>query len=137
MSPWLELSRAAVADVRRVLEDLPGRSSREPVVGTGLGGDETTAVDAAAEAAIVARLAESGRPFTLVSEELGEKRFGGGDGPWIVLDPIDGSLNAKRGIPFFLRGRREPRCARPPQARRLVELVRRSRLPLQRSRPRR
>ena len=101
MSPWLELCRAAVADVRRVLEDLPGRSSREPVVGTGLGGDETTAVDAAAEAAIVARLAESGRPFTLVSEELGEKRFGGGDGPWIVLDPIDGSLNAKRGIPHF------------------------------------
>ena len=100
MSPWLELCRAAVEDVRGVLAELPGRAEREPVVGTGLGGDETTAVDEAAERAVVARLAASGESFTLVSEELGEKRFGDG-GPWIVLDPIDGSLNAKRGIPHF------------------------------------
>ncbi len=42
-----------------------------------------------------------GLDFTLVSEELGERAFGG-DGAWrVVVDPIDGSLNAKRGIPFF------------------------------------
>jgi myo-inositol-1(or 4)-monophosphatase len=99
--PWLELCRAAVEDVRAVLAELPGRAEREPVVGAGLGGDDTTAVDAAAEAAIVSRLASSGESFTLVSEELGEKRFGDGEGPRVVLDPIDGSLNAKRGIPFF------------------------------------
>src|SRR5207342_741189 len=35
---------------------------------------------------------------TIVSEEVGIV----GDGPTrIVVDPIDGSLNAKRGIPFF------------------------------------
>ena len=40
--------------------------------------------------------------FTLVSEELGQRVFGdGGDGLTVVCDPIDGSLNAKRGIPFF------------------------------------
>ena len=39
--------------------------------------------------------------FTLVSEELGERVFGTG-APWrVVCDPIDGSLNAKRDIPFF------------------------------------
>ena len=101
MSPWLELCRAAVRDVDDVLERMPGRADREPVVGTGLGGDETTAVDDAAERAIVRRLEESGESFFLVSEELGEKRFGDGEGPWVVLDPIDGSLNAKRGIPHF------------------------------------
>ena len=101
MTPWLELCRAAVEDVRAVLAELPGRAEREPVVGAGMGGDDTTAIDAAAEAAIVARLESSGESFTLVSEELGEKRFGDGDGPRLVLDPIDGSLNAKRGIPFF------------------------------------
>jgi myo-inositol-1(or 4)-monophosphatase len=43
-----------------------------------------------------------GVDFTLVSEELGERRFGdAAEGLVIVLDPIDGSLNAKRGIPFF------------------------------------
>jgi myo-inositol-1(or 4)-monophosphatase len=103
VTPWLELCRAAVGDVRAVLAAMPGRAEREPVVGAGRGGDDTTAIDAAAEEAIVARLAASGESFTLVSEELGVRRFGdGGDGGVrLVLDPIDGSLNAKRGIPFF------------------------------------
>jgi myo-inositol-1(or 4)-monophosphatase len=103
VNPWLELCRGAVADVQRVLADLPTRSEREAVVGAGQGGDETTAIDAAAEAAIVARLQrlhEHGLDFTLVSEELGERRFGG-DAVRVVVDPIDGSNNAKRGIRFF------------------------------------
>jgi myo-inositol-1(or 4)-monophosphatase len=96
---WLELCRAAVSDVRHVLEQLPSRAEREPVVGDGVGGDETTAVDAAAERVIVERL--SALPdYTLVSEELGEVVRGSGS-PWLVLDPIDGSLNAKRGVPHF------------------------------------
>jgi myo-inositol-1(or 4)-monophosphatase len=101
VSPWLEACRAAVEDVRAVLVELPGRAEREPVVGAGLGGDETTAIDEAAERVVVARLQATGEPFTLVSEELGELRFGDGGSTWVVLDPIDGSLNAKRGIPFF------------------------------------
>ena len=47
------------------------------------------------------RLEALGGDFTLVSEELGERTFGDGGGTRIVVDPIDGSLNAKRGIPFF------------------------------------
>ena len=84
-----------------MLAALPGRAEREPVVGAGLGGDDTTAIDEAAERAVLARLAETGAGFTLVSEELGERRFGDGDGTWVVVDPIDGSLNAKRGIRHF------------------------------------
>jgi myo-inositol-1(or 4)-monophosphatase len=66
-----------------------------------MGGDETVAIDAAAEEAIVRRLEQSGGSFTLISEELGEKRIGAGGQTHVVVDPIDGSLNAKRGIPFF------------------------------------
>jgi myo-inositol-1(or 4)-monophosphatase len=103
LNPWLELCREAVGDIRQVLTELPGRAERAPVVGAGKGGDDTTAVDAAAEAAIVAcleRLHGRGHDFTLVSEELGERWFG--NGPLrVVVDPIDGSNNAKRGIPFF------------------------------------
>ena len=90
--------------MRRVLAELPTRADREPVVGTGVGGDDTTAIDAAAERAIVDRLGvlhRNGAAFLLVSEELGEHRFGGDGKLRVVLDPIDGSLNAKRGIPFF------------------------------------
>ena len=101
MNAWLETCRGAVADVKRVLEELPTRDEREPVVGAGVGGDETTALDQAAEDAIVKRLQAGGDSFVLVSEELGEKVIGSGGDGRIVLDPIDGSLNAKRGIPFF------------------------------------
>jgi myo-inositol-1(or 4)-monophosphatase len=98
LTDWLGVCREAVEDVHGVLRDLPSRDEREPVVGDGVGGDETTAVDAAAERVILERLrAVDG--VTVVSEEVGEL---GGNGPWrVVVDPIDGSLNAKRGIPFF------------------------------------
>ncbi len=98
---WLETCRAAAGDVRRELERLPGRAERELVVGDGVGGDETTAVDEAAERVIVERLEATGRDFVLVSEELGEKTVGSGGLTRVVVDPIDGSLNAKRGIPYF------------------------------------
>jgi myo-inositol-1(or 4)-monophosphatase len=95
--PWLDLCRAAADDVRAVLGELPGRAEREPIVGTGLGGDDTTAIDEAAERVILMRFAGLD-DVRIVSEEVGIS----GDGRWtIVVDPIVGSMNAKRGIPFF------------------------------------
>jgi myo-inositol-1(or 4)-monophosphatase len=97
LTEWLALCRAAVEDVRGVLAELPRRSDREPVVGSGMGGDDTTAIDAAAERVILARF-EGLDDLTIVSEEVGVL----GDGAThVVIDPIDGSLNAKRGIGFF------------------------------------
>jgi len=101
VSDWLELCRGAVRDIDRVLVELPTRAEREPVLRVGEGGDDTTAIDAAAEATVVARLEALGADFTLVSEELGERVFGTGGSVRVVVDPIDGSVNAKRGIPFF------------------------------------
>lgn len=105
MTDWLSVCREAAAAVRTVVADLPTRAEREPSSRVGEGGDETTAIDEAAEQAVVGRLQAlhaSGVDFTLVSEELGEGRFGHpSDGLMVVVDPIDGSMNAKRGIPFF------------------------------------
>jgi myo-inositol-1(or 4)-monophosphatase len=96
LTDWLALCRASVEGVRRVLAELPTRADREPVVGSGMGGDETTAVDAAAERAVLANF--DGLDVTVVSEEVGVA----GDGrTHVVVDPIDGSLNAKRGIGYF------------------------------------
>ena len=101
MTDWLEICRAATRDVCTVLEEMPTRAERELVVGDGEGGDETTAIDEAAERAVVARLDAAGLDFALVSEELGYRAPRGEASPIVVLDPIDGSINAKRGIPFF------------------------------------
>jgi myo-inositol-1(or 4)-monophosphatase len=90
-----------VADIRDVLERLPTREEREPILRLGEGGDDTTAIDAAAEEAVVERLAALQGDFVLVSEELGTRTFGTGGTRRVVVDPIDGSVNAKRGIPFF------------------------------------
>jgi myo-inositol-1(or 4)-monophosphatase len=98
MTDWVDVCRACVADVRAVLGELPTRVEREPVVGQGLGGDDTTAIDKAAEDAILARLRAVEEPLTIISEEVG--RFGDGS-TVVVVDPIDGSLNAKRGLPLF------------------------------------
>jgi myo-inositol-1(or 4)-monophosphatase len=101
---WLAVCREAAEAVGAAIESLPTRIEREPVLAAGLGGDDTTAVDAAAEAAVVSvleRAAASGDGFVLVSEELGERAFGDGGDTRVVVDPVDGSLNAKRGIPLF------------------------------------
>jgi hypothetical protein len=39
VTDWLAVCRDAVEDVRAVLEELPTRVEREPVVGDGEGGD--------------------------------------------------------------------------------------------------
>jgi len=96
MSDWHALCRFARDDVAGVLAELPLRADREPVVGAGEGGDETTVIDAEAERVILDRFRRE--DVRIVSEEVGVE----GDGRWtVVVDPIDGSLNAKRGIPFF------------------------------------
>jgi myo-inositol-1(or 4)-monophosphatase len=96
VSPWLELCRAAVADVKGVLAAMPGREERERVVGEGKGGDLTAALDEAAETATLRHFDRD--DVRIVSEEIGFR----GDGRYTVLvDPIDGSQNAERGIPYF------------------------------------
>ncbi|WP_249011662.1 inositol monophosphatase family protein [Conexibacter sp. DBS9H8] len=101
-SDWLVACRSAVTDVRSLLESLPSIADRAVETGTvGSGGDDTLMIDAAAEEAIFAQLDAlhaGGLDFTAVSEERGEVSFGGGP-LRVVIDPIDGSLNAKRGLP--------------------------------------
>jgi fructose-1,6-bisphosphatase/inositol monophosphatase family enzyme len=59
---WLDFCRRVSADVESALADMPTRDDREPVVGQGSGGDETTVMDERAERAAVAQLeAPAGR----------------------------------------------------------------------------
>jgi len=93
-----------VEGLREVFAEHP--TSRERIVetgDTGEGGDLTLVIDSQAEDAVFAQLdalhAEGAR-FTAVSEERGVVEYGGGD-VRVVIDPLDGSLNAKRGMTHF------------------------------------
>jgi myo-inositol-1(or 4)-monophosphatase len=67
---------------------------------TGSGGDRTLKIDDAAETLVfgeLERLHGQGHRFSAISEERGAVDFGD-PGVLVVIDPIDGSLNAKRGL---------------------------------------
>ena len=99
---WLRICRRATSELRGILRDRPSTAERVREVGTrGEGGDRTLLIDAAAEDAVFDQLAglhDQGLRFTAVSEERGTVDFGSTD-TLVVVDPIDGSVNAKRGLP--------------------------------------
>lgn len=102
MTPdWLEACRRAVVEVRNILAAAPTTAERLRETGTiGFGGDATLEIDGDAEDAIFAelqRLHDEGARFSAISEERGPVDFGS-PLPLVVIDPIDGSTNAKRGL---------------------------------------
>jgi myo-inositol-1(or 4)-monophosphatase len=101
---WLTICRSMRDGVRAAVAAVP-RERRADELGRGAGGDTTVAIDRVAEDAALAVLsaltAATGVGITVVSEELGERTLGTG-APWrVVIDPVDGSLNAKRGLPLY------------------------------------
>ena len=101
---WLGACRGAVAGLRDVLRAHPVTRQRAIETGElGEGGDRTLVIDAQAEHAVFAQLDAlhaAGHRFTAVSEERGEVAYGEA-GVRVVIDPIDGSLNAKRLLPHY------------------------------------
>jgi myo-inositol-1(or 4)-monophosphatase len=74
----------------------------QPDLGRGAGGDQMKLVDLAAEKAIVEVLLKNEVSFTLVSEESGIKEYGSkAKDCYVTIDPIDGTTNLVRGIPFY------------------------------------
>jgi myo-inositol-1(or 4)-monophosphatase len=97
---WLAVSRRAAERVRAELARFATTAERSVETGRGEGGDRTLVIDQAAEDAVLAELEAVGVPLTVVSEERGEVELHGGGPTWAVVDPVDGSLNAKRGLPY-------------------------------------
>jgi len=75
--------------------------SSDKIVGEGASGDITKMIDLVAEEAAISYLESTQFEGRLLSEEFGEKRFGTADYPLLVLDPVDGTTNATRGISFY------------------------------------
>jgi myo-inositol-1(or 4)-monophosphatase len=101
---WTVACSRAVEVQQRIFEEHRTIGQRTQYEGLGEGGDRTLVIDRLCEDAVFAELDAlhgEGHSFTAVSEERGSVTFGDGDSPLrVIIDPIDGSLNARRTIPL-------------------------------------
>ena len=101
---WLAACRRMVAEMEPLFAAEPTVAERTVYEGVGEGGDRSLRLDRLSEDVVFAELERvhaGGLAFRAVSEERGEVDFGDGGELVVVIDPIDGSLNARRTIPAF------------------------------------
>jgi len=67
----------------------------------GADGTPTKSIDRIAENAVLCELRSSGLGFRVLSEEIGEVLIGKQPDYFLHLDPLDGTFNAIKGIPFY------------------------------------
>jgi myo-inositol-1(or 4)-monophosphatase len=100
---WLGVCRRVVGGLQSMLKEHPTTRERAVELGRGEGGDQSLVIDRAAEEVIFAELDElhrGGYRFLAISEERGEVDYGD-SGVRVIIDPIDGSMNAKRGLHHY------------------------------------
>jgi len=100
---WPAACRRIVDAQRELFSRDPGIAERTVYEGIGEGGDRALAIDRRCEDIVfdeLEALHAEGHEFTAISEERGAVTFGAGQSAArVVVDPIDGSLNARRTIP--------------------------------------
>lgn len=94
-----DLCREVADAVEEVVEPIAGEVGAGEVVGMGADGTPTKQIDEAAEDAALEVIEEYG-DLRVVTEEAGEVVYGEPTHT-VVLDPVDGTYNAAKGIPLY------------------------------------
>ncbi len=99
---WRDISHKIIDEVSKVVSPLIGREKSGETVKMGADGTPTKMIDIVAEEKVIEILKSTGKPVTLVSEEIGELKIGE-EPPEVVfvVDPLDGTINALKNIPFY------------------------------------
>ena len=90
--------REALEEARRAARDSLSRGVRS--LERGAYGDISYTFDVDVESAVVETLKTRLGDVVIASEEMGVRRFGNPE-YYVVIDPVDGSKNAARGLPFY------------------------------------
>lgn len=96
----MSILKEAADEVYSAVSPLLGTEISRETVGLGAGGDSTKHIDALAEDVIIQYLKRKQVSCTLISEERGTIRIGQGKEAYLIVDSIDGTTNAVRGISF-------------------------------------
>ncbi len=100
MVNWESILKEAGEQVQSIADQLRGRRSGLEAQGQGAGGDVTMKVDADAEKRIMDIVTGQVGDVRFVTEEAGV--VGPSGAQWtVIIDPIDGSANYARGLPFY------------------------------------
>jgi len=99
---WLNVLEACSQKMRREILNVYQTTEAGRGFGVGAGGDIKKKIDLVAERALLETLREHNASCTLISEESGTKRVGAEPSKFtLTADPLDGTTNALRGLPFM------------------------------------
>lgn len=104
--PTIDFLKQIALKVSKTVSPLIGTEEGAKEFNRGAGGDISMKIDNVAEEIIIDELEESDVNILLMSEEVGNKYIGDKEraertGKRLIVDPIDGSTNSSRGIPFY------------------------------------
>ena len=95
---YAEIARDIATLIEKAITPLLGTPEGQALAGKSAGGGFTRKIDRVAEDAVIDYLERGSLEYTLITEESGMR----GDGDTtIILDPLDGTINALAGIPFY------------------------------------
>jgi myo-inositol-1(or 4)-monophosphatase len=98
---WMEILQECSQKMRRAALRFYGSPKAAVGFGVGAGGDISKRIDLVAEKALIDCLGKHEISCTLISEESGKKKIGFGNSEfYVTTDPVDGTTNAIRGLPF-------------------------------------
>jgi len=105
MEITLDLLKSIALEVYETVNPLLGTKKAAEKLERGAGGDISMHIDIVAENIIINKLKENNVNLLFISEEIGEEYIGDKqlvvkNNYKLIVDPVDGSNNAVRGIPY-------------------------------------
>ncbi len=97
----IEILREASKRIYENVKDLAGTDDAAGDFGIGAGGDVSRNIDIIAEKTVLDYLKEIDFECVVLGEECGRVEISNKPKGFVIMDAIDGSANAVRGVPFF------------------------------------
>ncbi len=97
----MDICEAAAEGATHAIKSIKGTPEAFKTIYKGADGTDTKLIDDISEKAILDVLKNCGHSMRILSEELGEMFIGNDPEFTVVLDPLDGTYNAAKDIPFY------------------------------------